>query len=484
MTTHRFTSSSLALPLTAALGLALVIGSAASRSPLLVVLVSSTCVAGIVAIRRPESFTLLVVGLVYSNVAVVAVTVHGFPTYVAFAVPLLLAIPLAVNISQGRPVLLPPATGWLMLFTGAQLLSTIGSVDRAGSWEVVEVYVVEGLGLYIAIYNVIRSRRLLVQAMQVLVSVAAALSALSIYQWLTGTYGQDYYGLAQISDGLIKINATGTETQPRIAGPIGEKNRFAQVLTIVGPLALALVWTARNRFQRFLWVGAFVLVVVTVALTYSRGGAIGLAIMLLAALSMRKVRVRNVAVIAVIVAVVVTAVPGYRDRLASLEAIGGATSAVGEQGETDGAIRGRATQNIAALRMFADHPILGVGPGMFAVYYPKYEEAIGIRQKFGSVEAHNLQLGLASDLGIVGLVAFYGLTIALARRLWRQHRRGDALATGFLLFLIAFQATGLFLHLAYIRYFWLLMALVAAAVSLGDRDEVGHVEPKTLVTHE
>ena len=38
------------------------------------------------------------------------------------------------------------------------------------------------------------------------------------------------------------------------------------------------------------------------------------------------------------------------------------------------------------------------------------------------------------------------------------------LATAFLLALIAYLATGVFLHLSYSRYFWLLMALSGAAI--------------------
>lgn len=38
----------------------------------------------------------------------------------------------------------------------------------------------------------------------------------------------------------------------------------------------------------------------------------------------------------------------------------------------------------------------------------------------------------------------------------------SALATGFLLSIVSYLTTGLFLHMTFVRYFWLMMALAAA----------------------
>ena len=45
----------------------------------------------------------------------------------------------------------------------------------------------------------------------------------------------------------------------------------------------------------------------------------------------------------------------------------------------DGAVLSRATEGIAALLVFADHPLIGVGPGRFPSYYRLYADDIGIR---------------------------------------------------------------------------------------------------------
>ena len=53
-------------------------------------------------------------------------------------------------------------------------------------------------------------------------------------------------------------------------------------------------------------------------------------------------------------------------------------------------------------------------------------------------------------------------SLARARRRLAAERDVAALATGFALALITYLTTGLFLHFAYIRYFWLFAALAAA----------------------
>jgi O-antigen ligase len=64
---------------------------------------------------------------------------------------------------------------------------------------------------------------------------------------------------------------------------------------------------------------------------------------------------------------------------------------------------------IAGLRMFAAHPILGVGAGNYDAAYamyalPDWPDALG--------HAHNYYINAAAETGILGLVAFLALTSA------------------------------------------------------------------------
>jgi len=70
----------------------------------------------------------------------------------------------------------------------------------------------------------------------------------------------------------------------------------------------------------------------------------------------------------------------------------------------------------AAWEMFSDHPWLGVGIGNYAVAYPGYalpgwEDPLG--------HAHNYYLNVAAEAGIVGLVAYLSLFVAIFWHLLR-----------------------------------------------------------------
>jgi O-antigen ligase len=133
---------------------------------------------------------------------------------------------------------------------------------------------------------------------------------------------------------------------------------------------------------------------------------------------------------------------------------------------------------LAAAMVFADHPVLGVGPDMFRYYYQEYAQESNYRILTTNREAHNLFLGVAADNGILGLICF-GMILFVnfrglvhVRQHWIQTRPEYVnLANGFILAILAYLATGLFLHFAYIRYFWLLMALAGALINLSSKDE-------------
>jgi putative inorganic carbon (hco3(-)) transporter len=146
-------------------------------------------------------------------------------------------------------------------------------------------------------------------------------------------------------------------------------------------------------------------------------------------------------------------------------------SATGE--EPDGAIMGRAGANLAALRVYADHPVIGVGPGLFPSYYRQQAIEVGLRVADTSRAAHNLYLHIAAETGTIGLVCFLAILAVTLRDLRRGQRRlrhtdpQQALLRGGLLFaVVGYLATGVFLQLSYQRYFWLLMAVAGAACAV------------------
>ena len=187
----------------------------------------------------------------------------------------------------------------------------------------------------------------------------------------------------------------------------------------------------------------------------------------------------------VLLAVVLAAVPTYATRLTSLQTLAASFSDDTSTGvaNADGATLSRLTEMGAAGLVFLDHPILGVGPGLFPLYYQEYADLIGLRTQNADRQAHDLYVSIAAETGGLGLACFLMVIymtlrgLARARKRWLQDEPEIAnMATAYMLSIVTYLTTGIFLHFAFIRYFWLIMALAAAVIYIAEQRASGRPE--------
>jgi O-antigen ligase len=477
----RSVAAAVALGLVIAVGFG--VGSVAAHEPALALVGVVGLLAAVIVAGRPEAAALIVVGLIYSNAPVVFVTFHDVPLIIGASVPLVLAAPLAYEILIRRQkIIVTPALPWIAGYLLVQIVSTIASRNTGDAAAALGSFAIEGLGLYILVTNTVRSAQVLRSVIWVLLIVGALLGALSLYQQLTETYGNAYFGFAQTEASATGVTETGLA---RLAGPIGEKNRYAQVMLMLVPLGIMMVGAERNRWLKIAALASAGLAAIATALTFSRGAALAAGIILLVMVAMRYVRVTHLLAAAGLIALVLIAVPQYGERVTSVT---GLLSLITEDTPTsaaDNSLLSRATENLTALSVWADHPLVGVGPGEFPAYYREYADEIGLSIRAQDREAHNLYLGIAAETGSLGLLTFLGAAGVTMWQLARVRRtamkvRPDlaAMATGFLLALVGYLASGLFLHLSYARYYWLILALAGAAAVIVGRATAAS-EPET-----
>ena len=155
---------------------------------------------GLVALAlRPDIATLLVVGILYSNAAVVAVRVHNVPFTIAAGSTFVLAIPLGYYLLVRRQrLIIPPAVPWILGYLVVQLVSTMLSRDSALASQAVATFVAEGLLLYLLVVNSVRTEGMALAVVCVLLAVGAFLGALSLHQQLTGNFSNEYLGFAHV----------------------------------------------------------------------------------------------------------------------------------------------------------------------------------------------------------------------------------------------------------------------------------------------
>lgn len=461
-------------------------GLAAGEMGLLVIAGLLALMAALAIAVRPDRATLIVVAILYSNAAAIAVTRFGVPFFAGAAFPLLLVVPFAYHIVIRRqPIVITSGLPFLLAYFIVVIVGTAFgmSADPDRALDMFGTLIVEGLLIYFFITNVVRSLADLRMVVWVLLAVGCFLGVLSVHQQLTSNYGFDYLGFSQVSNAALDTDPFDEGGQPRLSGPIGEKNRYAQIMAVLLPLGLFRIWGERRLILRVAATVATAFTAFGAVLTFSRGAALGMAITIVLMALFRYIRPSQLLGLALGVVVLFTLQPTYLERLTTLEALAGATTTRGEAAVEDSSIRKRANETIAALLVFADHPVIGVGRGLFPVYYGDYADEVGLASESSEArQAHNLYAGILAETGLLGFVAFMGVFAATlidldrVRRRWRirAHEYAD-MAAAFSLAVVSYLTTGMFLHLAYERYLWIILALAGAAAVIG----LQHREPDT-----
>lgn len=474
------------LALTFGAGAAFVMGSLDAVT----VIAASVAVAGLlVMLLWPEIPVHVSLFVVYTNIAVVVAREGPMPGAVAAGAMALLAIPLVHHlVLHRRGLRAGPAFLLMLLLLGVFALSAARAMDPATSISRMTAYVVEGLALYLLVVNVVRSVPVLRRVVATLLAAGALLGGLTLYQGVTRAYDQDFGGLAQSSFAFAADDAepAGEAMGPRegvfnrAGGPMDEPNRFAQILIVLLPLALFQMRYGGSGASRALGLACGFLILSGLLLTYSRGAFLTLAV--LGALSAILGFVRPAKVVLAVVLLLAAApvvAPGIYDRVGSISGSLDILDPSARSG-AEAVARGRTTETLAAVHAFLDHPLLGVGPGHYLPHYSvryQLDPNTGLRYLPEPRRAHNLFAEMAAESGALGIIVFVSIPLLLLVTLWRRRQalaavRPDLahLATGFALAILAYLGTGVFLHLAFERYYWLLLALAAAtAHALGDR---------------
>ncbi|MGE5071880.1 MAG: O-antigen ligase family protein, partial [Anaerolineae bacterium] len=307
---------------------------------------------------------LLLVFLAYTRFSDIAVHTYGAISVLqVFMVLQAVAILLRWAVSRRAP------TGWLMptLVLGAYGIAATSSMLRASDSSLVlkalEIFAKDAV-IAVVVVMLLQRQEAFRRMLWVLIIAGILLASLSAYQFLTRTFTNSYGGFAMAS--LQQI--VGQTNDYRIGGPIGDPNFFAQILIVIIPIALERFLHERQTVLRLLALyGALVCVACTL-FTYSRGGFLSLAVVMIVFFLVYPPRALQIPIfILAVVGVALIIPPNYWDRILSLNQF---FQTPGMIRTNDPALRGRATENLAAWEMFKGSPLMGVGWGNYTVAYP------------------------------------------------------------------------------------------------------------------
>jgi O-antigen ligase len=354
-----------------------------------------------------------------------------------------------------------------MALGGVWLASYFVAYDRDASVEQIVEFGKNFVILLVVVYS-LNSRASWKQVIWFIILSTTFLATLGAYQVITGNYDQTFWQLAVVTPDV---------TQMRLSGSVGDPNFHGQILAAVLPLAIYRILDDKNPFLRIFAAGAAFLLVFAILNTYSRGAFLAMVVTLTLIAIERRIRFSLVILILVTTVVMMQFLPeGYTQRLETLSIFTSDEATV----HSEGSFRGRTSEMLSARAMFSDHPLLGVGTGNYEANYQEYAGRLGLEQRTENRQAHSLYLEIAAETGILGILTFVGLFVALLIGFSRARRKVQRLdkdsdwptwIMSLQMAITSYLVSSIFLHGDFIRFLFFLVALGAAAIHLSDRLE-------------
>jgi putative inorganic carbon (HCO3(-)) transporter len=413
----------------------------------------------------PHLAAMAYVVLVYTDLLSILVKYHGMPPLARFAGWAVFGAVLGYRLIVRREGLVGDrVTVWLAAYGAVVALG----LAYARNSSVVMPNVVEFTRIFLAyliIVNMVTTTARLRRTLWLLLAAGTILAFLTIFQSATGYYENDFGGLAQFRVSEI----TGTNDAPRPGGTLGDANYYGQSLLILVPIALYFMVDGRRRLTKLAGGVASLALIVAIIFTYSRGDALALGIVLVAALLYK--RPNPLFFVGGLLAVVI-AIPllpsNYLSRLTTIVDVAKSNKQVIL---AEDSVRGRAGASQAAVEIFLDHPLIGVGRENYPLYQLEYLAGTNLAKSSKGIPPHNLYLEVAAEHGLLGILVVGGLLLVTLRALFEARRRfraaGDRshaeLAAWLSIGLLGYLVSALFLHGAHI---WMLGLQIAFVVAL------------------
>ncbi|HKA33128.1 MAG TPA: O-antigen ligase family protein [Candidatus Binatia bacterium] len=369
-----------------------------------------------------------------------------FPALEGLRLPLVVALLATAayvwdRIVHNMPFAFAAREFWLIaLLTAWAVLTTPLSYDPKDSWSFLLTSYSRTIAVFWLVSNVINTGERLRRAFWTLTLIALPLALTAIEHYVTGAF---------------------TETGGRITGydaPLtANPNDLALMLNLVLPLSIALLMLARKVSARLLLLAGIALSAAGVIITFSRGGFITLATLLL--LYVWKLRARPQrrwvwGVIGVILVCIPVVGPSYLDRLATITNF---------EADKSGSAQERWADMTAAAAFTIEHPFIGAGIG---------QNTLAVQEERGPDGGivHNVYLEYSVELGFIGLaifLLFYLASIKSAVSIQRgAAKEGDmemsTLGEAIQLSLIAFGVAAMFHPVAYHPYLYYFAGLAVA----------------------
>nr|MBC8360787.1 O-antigen ligase family protein [Candidatus Desulfatibia profunda] len=278
------------------------------------------------------------------------------------------------------------------------ILSTIFSLHRHTSfWSIILLF--NYLTIFYLIIHTINSRSHLRRLIYLVIGIAVFLSVFGLFKHFD-LNPFPWWNYTDLKNAYIG----------RLTSTFGCPNNLAGYLEMAIPFVLGLCLTGYRGAWLFLMIYIFLLLLTALVLTLSRGGWIsgflGLSFMAFALITSRDFRRKRLLAALIggslaLVLIVLASTPVIERIRTVMEK------------EQEASFHSRVMVWREAVKMIADHPLMGTGPGTFGVINTQYQPP-GLVPHFE--KAHNDYLHFIAEIGIAVIPVMLWMIIALYKK--------------------------------------------------------------------
>ena len=272
-----------------------------------------------------------------------------------------------------------------------------------------------------------------------------------------------------VKEGLIALLTAGGH-QIVGTGSIGDNNSLATALLMIVPLTYYLARYSALRVIRLGMLAVLALSIVTVVMTYSRGGFIGLLVVAAMMIKNSRRKLPGIAIVLLGAVLVYSFAPEtWFQRLGTIE-----TAA-----DDDGSFLGRVVAWKISTLIALAHPLFGGGPHAVQRFlvWTEYAPHIGVFDFFPTPPpdvaphaAHSTYFEMLGDFGFTGLFTFMGIMLAALWQMFQIRRMtkgrpdllwANELASMLQISVVVYAVTTALLSMGYFEMYWILIALIS-----------------------
>ncbi len=351
-----------------------------------------------------------------------------------------------------KPLKKEPMDFPIILFAILILISTITSVDPYGSFRDLAFHFT-AIGFVFVLVNTINTKKDFNTLITFLVITATLVGILGLLQYRDGV---------KIEGGWVDvINNPGVNI--RIYSALGNPNILAEYLVMIIPISIALFWYSKRIHKKILFFITTSILLLSLVLTLSRGGWLGLAFGLFIFTLLIEKRL------------LLLAIPLSLIMIYSLpERIFNRVLSIGDLEDSSNAYRIKIWK--VALDIIKDNWLVGVGLG-YIPFKMVYETYIS---NMPTYHIHNTFLQILAEMGILGLAVFVFFMFTLFKYSIKKLIKGKdryikIMAGGLLSGLAALLVHGIVESVLFmpkiIITFWTLVGLILALMRISKEEE-------------